>query len=398
MIVREEYNGTVCKNPHPFGCKEAIKRQINYVESKGKFNGTKKALIIGASSGYGLATRIAAGFGAGADTIGVSFEVGISEKRPVATAGWWNNIWYKELAEQKGLIAKNFVGDAFSDEMKKDVINYIKSEFGGKVDLVVYSLASGRRTNPRDGKTYISALKSIAGEVIAPTIDFTTRKIVTGKMEKATQADIDNTVQVMGGGDWKLWMEHLVEAEALTEGCKTTAYSYEGPKVMYPIYEGGTIGSAKRDLEKTALELNRLMNDKVKGEAFVSVCKAVVTKAGAFIPLFPMYCSILYKVMKENGTHENCVAQIERLLVDMVYGNKRVVDAKGRVRCDNLEMKPEVQKKVDKLMETITNEILMTNSDIKGFLEEFSQLNGFGFNDLNYQEDIDLDKLSKLAY
>lgn len=398
MIIKEEYNGAVCKNPQPYGCKEAIKKQIKYVEGKGKFNGAKKALIIGASSGYGLATRISIGFGAEADTIGVSFEVGTSEKRPTATAGWWNNIWFKELAESKGRIAKNFVGDAFSNDMKKSVIDYIKEEFGGKVDLVVYSLASGRRTDPIDGKTYMSALKSIDGEVVASTIDITTKQIVDGKMEKATQEDIYNTVKVMGGEDWKLWIEFLSEAGVLAEGCKTTAYSYEGPKAMYPIYEGGTIGAAKRDLEKTAIEINGFLNDKVEGEAFVSVCKALVTKASAFIPLFPIYCSILYKVMKANGTHEDCIAQIERLLVDMVYGNKRNVDSKERVRADNLEMIPEVQAKVEKIMDSITSKTLMSESDFKGFLQEFSQLNGFGFDKVNYDEDIDLDEISSLNY
>lgn len=396
MIIKPEFKGTVSKNPHPFGCKESVRRQIEYVESKGPVKGAKKALIIGSSSGYGLATRIVSAFGCGADTIGISFELGVSDKR-VGTAGWWNNIWVKEFAEKKGLLAKNFVGDAFGMEMKKAVIDYIKKEFGGKVDLVVYSLASGRRTDPIDGKTYMSALKSIDGAIEANTIDLTTETIVAGKMEKATEEDIFNTVKVMGGEDWKLWMKMLLEAGVLAEGCITTAYSYEGPKAMYPIYEGGTIGAAKRDLEKKAFEINDLMK-KVDGEGFVSVCKALVTKASAYIPLFPIYCSILYKVMKENKTHEDCIGQIERLVVDMVYGDKRVVDAKGRVRGDNLEMVPAVQAEVEALMSKVSNENLHSCSDIEGFMQEFLELNGFGFSNIDYDIPVDVDALAKLNY
>lgn len=396
VVIKSEFKGAVSKNPHPLGCKEAVRRQIEYIKDHGKFNGPKKVLIIGASSGYGLATRIAAAFGSGADTIGVSFELGISDKR-IGTAGWWNNIWFKQFAEEKGLKAKNFVGDAFGDKMKQEVIDYIKKEFGGKVDLIVYSLAAGRRTDPKDGKTYTSALKNRDHEISAPTIDMATQKLVMSKMEKATQADIDNTVKVMGGEDWKLWIEALKEAKVLAEGCITTSYSYEGPHAMYDIYEGGTIGAAKRDLEEKALEINEMLKP-LKGESFVAVAKALVTKASAYIPLFPIYCSILYKVMKENGTHEDCIAQIQRFMADMVYGDKRVVDNKGRVRPDNLEMDPAVQAKVEEVMATINDSNLMQNSDFAGFRQEFLELNGFDFDNVDYDQPVDLEELAKLHY
>ena len=396
MIVKPEFRGAISKNPHPLGCRECVKKQIEYVQSQPKFSGPKKALIIGSSSGYGLATRIVSAFGAEADTIGVSFELGVSDKR-LGTAGWWNNIWFKEFAEKRGLIAKNFVGDAFGNELKQQVINYIKNEFGGKVDLIIYSLASGRRTDPIDGKTYSSALKSIGGEVNSTTIDLTTRQIVPSKMGQATEEDVYNTIKVMGGEDWKLWMEALIAADVLSPGCITTAYSYEGPKATYKIYEGGTIGAAKRDLESKAFEINALLKP-LGGEGFVSVCKALVTKASAYIPLFPIYASILYKVMKENGTHENCVAQIERLMTDMIYGSKRITDAKGRVRPDNLEMIPEVQAKVEQLMNEVTNDNLESTSDFEGFMQEFMELNGFGFDSIDYDQPVDVEALAKLTY
>ncbi len=396
MIIKSEFKGAVSKNPHPLGCKEAVRRQIEYVKMNGKFKGPKKVLIIGASSGYGLATRISAAFGSCADTIGVSFELGISEKR-IGTAGWWNNIWFKEFAEEKGLKAKNFVGDAFGDKMKQQVIDYIKTEFGGKVDLVVYSLAAGRRTDPKDGKTYTSALKNRDQEISAATIDMSTQKLVMSKMEKATQEDIDNTVKVMGGEDWKLWIEALKEAKVLADGCITTSYSYEGPRAMYDIYEGGTIGAAKRDLEVKAHEINEMLKP-INGQGFVAVAKALVTKASAYIPLFPIYCSILYKVMKENGTHEDCIAQIQRFMVDMVYGNKRVVDDKGRVRPDNLEMDTTVQNQVEEVLATITDDNLMTLTDFAGFRKEFLELNGFDFDNIDYDKPVDLEALAKLTY
>lgn len=396
MIIKPEFIGPISKNPHPYGCKASLEKQIDYVKKQPHFKGAKKALIIGASSGYGLATRIVLEFGAGADTIGVSFEVGVTEKR-AGTAGWWNNIWYKELAKKHGKATKNFVGDAFGTEFKNEVIKYIKKEFGGKVDLVIYSLASGRRTDPKDGHTYTSALRSIEGEIRSHTLDLNTGEIIEGHMAVATQADIDNTVKVMGGEDWKLWMDALAEAGVLAEGCKSIAYSYEGPKSTYPIYEGGTIGLAKRHLEKTSYEINKELKA-INGEAFVAICKAMVTKASAFIPLFPVYASILFKVMKKNGTHEGCVEQIERLFKDMVYGNKRITDSKGRVRADNLEMEPKVQEVVEKLMETIDNSNLKKNADVEGFLKDFLELNGFGIEGINYEEDVDLEPLSKLEY
>lgn len=396
MVIKPEFKGAVSKNPHPLGCKEAVARQIEFVKQQGKYEGPKKVLIIGASSGYGLATRISTAFGSGADTIGVSFELGVSDKR-VGTAGWWNNIWFKEFAQQDGLIAKNFVGDAFSTQIKQDVIKYVKEKFGGKIDLIVYSLASGRRTDPKDGKTYNSVLKNIDHEVNAPTIDLAAQKLTMSKMEKASKEEIANTVKVMGGEDWKLWIEALKDADVLAEGCVTTAYSYEGPRAMYDIYEGGTIGAAKRDLEQKAKEIQEELNS-LNGQGFVAVAKALVTKASAYIPLFPIYCSILYKVMKKNGTHENCIAQINRFLREMVYGDKRIVDDSGRVRPDNWEMDAAVQAEVEQGMATISDDNLFDVSDFQGFLDEFLELNGFGFDNIDYDVPVDIEALEKLTY
>ncbi|HBM14944.1 MAG TPA: enoyl-[acyl-carrier-protein] reductase FabV [Lentisphaeria bacterium] len=396
MIIKPEFIGPICKNPHPFGCKISVQKQIDYALTQPKFKGAKKALIIGASSGYGLATRAVMEFGSGADTIGVSFEVGVTEKR-AGTAGWWNNIWYKEFAAKNGKKTKNFVGDAFGAELKNEVIKYIKEEFGGKVDLVIYSLASGRRTDPKDGLTYTSALRSIDSEINAYTLNLTTGELINGHMGKATQEDIDNTVKVMGGEDWKLWIDALSEAGVIAEGCKAIAYSYEGPKSTYPIYEGGTIGLAKRDLEKTAFKINDQLK-KINGEAFVAICKAMVTKASAFIPLFPVYASILFRKMKEKGTHEDCVQQIERLFKDMVYGNKRITDRKGRVRSDNLEMEPMMQAEIEKIMYHTDNSNLKQNADVEGFLKDFLELNGFGLEEIDYDMEVDLKELAKLEY
>ena len=397
MIIKPEFVGPICKNPHPYGCKVSVQKQVDYVKKQPQFKGAKKVLIIGASSGYGLATRAVMEFGAGADTIGVSFEVGVTEKR-AGTAGWWNNIWYKELAAKHEKKTKNFVGDAFDDSLKKEVIKYIKEEFGGKVDLIIYSLASGRRTDPKDGHTYSSALRSIDSEINAFTLDLSTGELINGHMGKATQEDINNTVKVMGGEDWNLWIDALLEADAVAEGCKSIAYSYEGPKSTYPIYEGGTIGLAKRDMEKTAFEIDKKLK-KLNGEAFVAICKAMVTKASAFIPLFPVYASILFKHMKKNGTHEGCVEQIERLFKDMVYGTKRITDSKMRVRSDNLEMEPKMQAEIENIMYTkVNNSNLKEYADVDGFLKDFLELNGFGLEGVDYEKDVNLTELAKLEY
>ena len=395
MVIKPRLKGGLALTNHPIGAKEFVKRKIDYIKSQDKYTGPKKVLIIGSSSGYGLSTRISLAFGAGAETIGVAFEKGVEGKR-IGSAGWWNTIAFTEAAKKEGIPAKNFIGDAFSNEMKDEVIKYIKEEFGGKIDLVIYSLASGVRTDPKDGKTYRSALKSTKEEISGPTINFEKGTLEETTMGVATPEEIKSTVKVMGGEDWKLWIEALSDANVLANGFKTIAYSYLGPKVTYGIYKDGTIGAAKRDLEHTADVLNDYLKEKVNGEAYVSLSKALMTKASAVIPIFPLYAALLYKVMKEKGIHEGTIQQKHRLLKDMVYGNKPVIDSERRLRPDNLEMREDVQAEVEALWDKVTPENFKEISDYKGAREEFMQLNGFDFDNVDYNADVDIEELAKL--
>ena len=393
MVIKPRLKGSLALTAHPAGCEEFVKRQIDYVKKSDKYSGPKKVLIIGSSSGYGLASRISLAFGAGADTIGVAFEKGVEGKR-VGTAGWWNTVAFTEEARREGLIAKNFMGDAFSDEIKEDVIEYIKKEFGGKIDLLIYSLASGVRTDPKTGITYRSALKSTTNEIEGPTINLEKENIENGKMEVATEEELISTVKVMGGEDWKLWIEALDKADVLTEGFKTVAYSYLGPKVTYGIYKEGTIGAAKRDLERTSNELNDYLGKKYHGEAYVSLSKALMTRASAVIPVFPLYAALLYKIMKEKGIHEGTIEQKHRLLKDMIYGDHKELDSDRRLRPDNWEMREDVQSAVESLWDKVTPENFKELTDYAGVREEFMNLNGFDFDNVDYNQDLDLDELA----
>ena len=395
MVIKPRLKGSLALTNHPIGAKEFVKRQIDYIKSQDKYTGPKKVLIIGSSSGYGLASRISLAFGAGADTIGVAFEKGVEGKR-VGSAGWWNTIAFNEAAKEEGLVSKNFMGDAFSDEMKADVIKYIKEEFGGKIDLLIYSLASAVRTDPKDGVTYRSALKSTKEEIVGPSINLEKEAMEKTVMGVATPEEIHSTVKVMGGEDWKLWVDALDEAGVLTDGFKTVAYSYLGPKVTYGIYKDGTIGAAKRDLEHTSDVLNDFLKKKYNGEAYVSLSKALMTKASAVIPIFPLYAALLYRVMKEKGIHEGTIEQKHRLLKDMIYGGKPEIDDERRLRPDNWEMREDVQSEVEALWDKVTPENFKEISDYKGAREEFMQLNGFDFDNVDYDADIDLEELAKL--
>ena len=393
MVIKPRLKGSLALTAHPAGCEEFVKIQIDNVKKSDKYSGPKKVLIIGSSSGYGLASRISLAFGAGADTIGVAFEKGVEGKR-VGTAGWWNTVAFTEEARKEGLIAKNFMGDAFSDEIKENVIEYIKKEFGGKIDLLIYSLASGVRTDPKTGITYRSALKSTTNEIEGPTINLEKENIENGKMEVATEEELISTVKVMGGEDWKLWIEALDKADVLTEGFKTVAYSYLGPKVTYGIYKEGTIGAAKRDLERTSNELNDYLGKKYHGEAYVSLSKALMTRASAVIPVFPLYAALLYKIMKEKGIHEGTIEQKHRLLKDMIYGDHKELDSDRRLRPDNWEMREDVQSAVESLWDKVTPENFKELTDYAGVREEFMNLNGFDFDNVDYDQDLDLDELA----
>lgn len=386
MIIQPRTRGFICVTSHPEGCAENVKKQIEYVKSKGLINnGPKKVLVIGASTGFGLASRISAAFGSNAATIGVFFEKPASEGRP-GTAGWYNSAAFEKEAHQAGLYAKSVNGDAFSDEIKKQVIDLIKEDLG-QIDLVVYSLASPRRTHPKSGVAYSSVLKPIGEPFSNKTVDFHSGVVSDITIDPITsQEDIDNTIAVMGGEDWKFWMEDLKAAGVLADGVKTVAYSYIGPELTFPIYRNGTIGMAKNDLEATVPYLNNLLKD-INGVSFVSVNKALVTQSSSAIPVVPLYISLLYKVMKEKGIHEGCIEQMQRLLAERLYSDSTLLDEAGRIRVDDLEMREDVQAEVAELWKQVTTENIMDISDLEGYRKEFFNLFGFEFDEIDYNTD-----------
>ncbi|MER2041477.1 enoyl-ACP reductase FabV [Desemzia incerta] len=397
LTFKQNIRGNVALGVNPLGCKQDVLNQIDYVKSNGTYEGPKKVLIIGASSSYGLATRINLAFGAGADTIGVSFEKGPKNERNLGTAGWYNNIAFREEAEKEGLIAKNFVQDAFSHETKQEVIEYIKNEFGGKVDLVVYSLASGVRKDPETGELYKSSIKAIGEPVVGPHINMQNESFYTETLEPADEQEIADTVNVMGGEDWQLWMEALKEAGVLTEGVLTTNYSYLGTELNHAYYGGGTLGRAKADCDEKAENINQLLAD-INGKAQIVVATAVTTKASSVIPFFPVYCIGLYKVMEEKGTHETPIMHIDRIYRDMIYGDKPEYDEVGRLRPDSWELDSDTQAKTKELIEQLNAENF--NSDMTAydtFFKEFSNLSGFMVD--NYvEQEVTLDELKALKY
>jgi enoyl-[acyl-carrier protein] reductase/trans-2-enoyl-CoA reductase (NAD+) len=388
MIIQPRTRGFICLTAHPDGALQAVKNQIEYVKSKGEIKkGPKKVLVIGASTGFGLSSRITAAFGSDAATIGVFFEKPASEGK-MGTAGWYNSAAFEKEAHEAGLYAKSINGDAFSDEVKKETIELIKKDLG-QVDLVVYSLASPRRTHPKTGVAYASVLKPIGQPFTNKTVDFHTgvvSDITINPVEN--DEDISNTVAVMGGEDWKFWIEDLKAAGVLAEGVQTVAYSYIGPELTFPIYRNGTIGQAKNDLEATVTVLNDLLKD-LNGKSYVSVNKALVTQSSSAIPVVPLYISLLYKVMKAKGTHEGTIEQIQRLFADRLYtesGNVEL-DSAGRIRIDDWEMADDVQAEVAKLWEQTSTENLSEISDIEGYRKEFFNLFGFQFDEIDYEKD-----------
>lgn len=396
MIIKAELIKGMAKTAHPYGCRKEVLNQIEYCRNAKQFNGAKKVLIIGASSGFGLATRISLAFGGSkADTIGVSFETGITDRR-TGSAGWYNNIFFNEFAQNEGLTTKNFIGDAFSDEVKEEVISYIKNKFG-KIDLFVYSLASPRRKDIKIGRIYNSTIKTTDEEFYGPTIDIEKDELVMTKINSATQDDIESTKKVMGGEDWEEWCRLLLENDCLQEKAITIAYSYIGSPRTYKIYRGGTIGAAKIHLENTALKINKDWMKKINGKAFISVNKALVTKASAYIPTFSLYAAVLYKVMKEQGVHENCIMQTQRMFTEKIYsGTSLEFDDSGRLRMDDLELRDDIQKQVNELWNLITPENFKILSDYEGYKREFMKLNGFEVEEVNYDKDIDIETLKTL--
>lgn len=394
MIIHPQIQGCVARNCHPIGCRAAVARQIASVRATGHFNGPKRVLILGASSGFGLASRIALTFGAGADTIGVSFERGPSDKG-LGSAGWYNNIWFRQAAEQEGRIAVNLIGDAFSDAMRQQAIEAIRQQLG-QVDLVIYSLASGIRVMP-DGTQVRSVLKTTGQPFTGWGLDLERDSLVQQTLAAASPEEIRDTVTVMGGEDWQLWLQALQQADCLAKGVQTVAYSYIGPESTYPLYRDGTIGYAKEHLHATAETIN-LQLAELGGHAWVSVCKALVTKASAYIPVLPVYLGLLMGVMKERGVHEGCIEQMRRLFADKMYGQKGVVaDGNRLIRMDDHELDPAIQAAVSTLWSKVTPDNFQSLGDFAGLKRDFMELNGFDLPEVDYGAPVNVDALTELA-
>ncbi|MBY7969519.1 trans-2-enoyl-CoA reductase family protein [Vibrio fluvialis] len=393
MRIEPVIQGVVARTAHPLGCEQAVLQQIEYVKSaKPITQGPKRVLILGASSGFGLAARIALTFGgAKADTIGVSFERGPSDKG-VGSAGYFNNLAFKKQADREGRIAININGDVFSTQVREQVIEAIETYFEGEVDLVIYSIASGMRRKPGSEDFWRSAIKPIGEPVSGAAILLENDKWVDATLEPANEEEIDSTLRVMGGEDWEDWIDTLINTESVAQGCKTIAFSYVGPEITHPIYLDGTLGRAKIDLHQTSHSLNlKLAN--FDGGAYATVCKALVTKASVFIPGLSPYLLALYRVMKEKGTHEGCIEQMHRLFSDKLYGKTPVpVDGERLVRMDDWELNPDTQERVRQLLSDMNGDNFKQVGDYAGFKAEFLRLNGFDFDNVDYDADIDLER------
>ncbi len=386
MIIKPMIRNNICMNAHPEGCRRNVLNQIEYVKKQKPFKGPKHVLLIGGSAGYGLASRIALAFGARAGTLSVAFEKPASEKR-TATAGWYNSEAFVEEAKKEGLIAENIYGDAFSDEIKEETIKRIKELFG-TVDLIVYSLASGVRTDPKTGIQYRSVLKPIGSTYRSKSVNPMTGEVLEADLAPAAPEEIEPTVKVMGGEDWELWIDALSKAGVLAKGVITLAYSYIGPELTRAVYRDGTIGKAKEHLEATAKTLTQKLSS-LGGQAFVSINKAVVTRASAVIPVVPLYLAILFKVMKSKGIHEGCIEQMYRLFAEKLYGSSTIpVDEEGRIRMDDWEMREDVQEEVMRIWEQIDASNLEKLADLEQYRQDFLNIHGFGFPEIDYEKDV----------
>lgn len=386
MIIRPKIRGFICTNAHPQGCAANVAEQIAYIKSQPAINdGPKNVLVIGASTGFGLASRITAAFGCGANTMGIFFEKPPTETK-TASPGYYNSAAFDSAARDAGLYTHSINGDAFSEACKQEVIEKIKSDLG-KVDLVVYSLAAPRRTDPKTGETYSSVLKPIGQSVTQKNLNTDKEEIGEVTIQPATEEEIAGTVKVMGGEDWELWLHALTEADVLAEGCKTIALSYIGDQITWPIYGKAAIGKAKEDLDRAAAEINKELAP-VKGEANVAVLKAIMSQASAAIPIMPLYMSILFRVMKDQGTHEGPIEQLYRLYTECLYAEQPRMDEKDRYRVDEKELDPAVQGKVGEIWDQVTTENLNEVTDFAGYRAEFVRLFGFGLPDVDYEADV----------
>ena len=386
MIIAPKIRGFICLTAHPDGCAQNVLNQINYVKSKGPIDGPKKVLVIGASTGFGLSSRITSAFGSNASTIGVYFEKPPAPGK-TASAGWYNTAAFEAQAHEAGLYAKSINGDAFSKEIKEKTLELIKADLG-QIDLVIYSLASPKRVHPVTGVVHSSVLKPIGEVYTNKTVDFHTGIVSDISIQPAQGDDIENTIAVMGGEDWAMWIDELKAAGLLAPGATTVAYSYIGPSLTEAVYRKGTIGRAKDHLEATAFQIADKLKD-INGKAYVSVNKALVTQASSAIPVIPLYISLLYKIMKAEGIHEGCIEQIQRLFKDRLYtGAEVLTDEQGRIRVDDLEMRDDVQAQIAALWTEATTETLPEIGDLAGYKKDFLNLFGFDVAGVDYEADV----------
>ena len=386
MVIKPKIRGFICTNAHPVGCAESVQRQIDYVKSQSfEGNKPKNVLIIGSSTGYGLASRIVSAFGYQAKTLGVFFEKPGTEKK-TGSAGWYNTVAFQNAAEKEGLWAKNINGDAFSDEIKQKTIETIKEELG-QVDLVIYSLASPRRTDPKTGETYSSTLKPIGNSVTTKNLNTSKRIIDEVTVEAANQEEIDNTIKVMGGEDWEMWISALSDAGVLADGFKTTAYTYIGKKLTWPIYGHATIGKAKEDLDRAAAQINEATSA-LNGKAYVSSLNAVVTQASSAIPIMPLYISALFKVMKQDGTYEGVIQQITGLYKENLMSNSPRFDEGGHLFQNYKELEDDVQARVQAIWDSVDTDTIDELTDYKGYHQEFLHLFGFDYDNVDYEAEV----------
>ena len=385
MIIKPRVRGFMCITSHPSGCEKNVRDQIDYIRAQESIDAPKRVLVIGSSTGYGLSARITAAFGSGASTLGVFFEKPGSERKP-GTAGWYNSAAFHKYAEEDGLYAKSINGDAFSDDIKKTAIETIKSDMG-QVDLVIYSLAAPRRQHPVTGEVFNSTLKPVGKDITMLGINTDKEVIQEFSLEKATTKEVEDTIAVMGGEDWQMWLDALGAAGVLADGARTTAFTYIGEKMTWDLYWDGTIGQAKKDLDTKVLSIREKLAQ-TGGDARVSVLKAVVTQSSSAIPVMPLYLAMLFKEMKAEGSHEGCIEQLYRLFTEGLYCDNPRLDNEGRLRMDELEMRPNIQDKVAESWAKISSENLHSLTDFEGYKQDFLGLFGFNIAAVDYEADV----------
>ncbi len=393
MIIKPSIRSNFFTNSHPIGIKKMMETYVNEVKTFESYQGPRNVLIIGGSSGYGLASRLSLAFKGGSNTVNVSFE-NEPKGNKTGTAGYWNNIFFEHYAKETGRIHKDFNGNAFGDELKQKVLTYVKETFG-KLDLIIYSLASGARPNPETGDIVKSQIKPVGQKALGQTIDLKSMEVLDLSLDEASEQDIKDTVFVMGGSDWYDWIDFFDQNDALAKNFKTISYTYIGGPNTDLIYRHGTLGFAKKDLEEKARLLNERLKEKYDGEALVSSSKAIVSKASVFIPKMPIYVSCLFDIMKAHKLHETTLEHKHRLFKDMVYGNLRLVDEKNRVRLDHKELDPKVQEEVKRFMNTITGDQIFNLKGTKAFIKEFYNINGFEVEGVDEEQDVDIEALLK---